>query len=297
MQTITVLRSLLLSDFPSGSAINYHKGKLYLVGDDANRVLVLDGNYRQTDTIQLFDHPEKRIPKAVKPDYEAAAIIEAGGQSQLLIIGSASRKEREISVLIPLPVSGSGFQEPKAFSTAAFTARMLHAGIPEINIEGATAIGDRLLLANRGNHTHTQNYLLITAQDYWARQQHAPLHIISLDLAGIADGFMGVSGLCYIAAKDLLLITLTMEATTNAYDDGVIGDSYIMWVSDFSGRLSMPSLKPDGWINLPQADDRFKGQKIEGLCMEPSAWPELLLHLAADNDQGQTYLFSCLLHL
>ncbi len=297
MQTITVLRSLLLSDFPSGSAINYYKDQLYLVGDDANRVLVLDGDYQQTDAIQLSDHPEKRIPKALKPDYEAAAIIEVAGHPQLLILGSAARKERETGVLISLPVSGRGFPETRTFSSTEFTARLLQAGIPEINIEGATAVGEQLLLANRGNNTHTQNHLVLTTQDYWARQQEAPLQLIPLDMPVASFRFLGTSGLCYIAAKDLLLITVTMEITANAYDDGAIGDSSIAWINNFSHRLDMPSLAPDGWINLPAADARFKGQKIEGICVEPSAGPDLLLHLAADNDQGETYLFCCLLHL
>jgi hypothetical protein len=50
------LSSLLLTDFPSGSSINYYDGKLFLVGDDANDILILDTDYKKIDSKLMADY-------------------------------------------------------------------------------------------------------------------------------------------------------------------------------------------------------------------------------------------------
>jgi hypothetical protein len=294
---VALLKSLLLNNFPSGSAINYHDGKLYLTGDDANNVLVLDSNYQEVDSIQLFDYSEKRIPKTQKADFETAVLVDISDKMHLLVLGSASRKEREKGILIPISSSetsqtfSSTNETPQTFSNTAFIQRIKTKGIPEINIEGATIIGDHFILSNRGNNTNKDNHLIITEKDFWTRQHEATISISRVAMPLHVKEFPGVSELCYITSKNILLCTLSSEATANAYDDGVIGDSYIGWVNDIHQKLQQPDIILDGLINLSEMDTAFKGEKIEGICMESANGNELLLHLIADNDQGESRLF------
>ncbi|SJZ43356.1 hypothetical protein SAMN04488128_101201 [Chitinophaga eiseniae] len=51
---ITLLKTLLFPHYLSGSAVNYHDGLLYVIGDDANQLLVLDSNYHEINTVTLF---------------------------------------------------------------------------------------------------------------------------------------------------------------------------------------------------------------------------------------------------
>jgi hypothetical protein len=51
-------KTLTLSDFPSGSAIEFYNNHLYLVGDDATQLLVLDPSYKKVDSIELFKSSE-----------------------------------------------------------------------------------------------------------------------------------------------------------------------------------------------------------------------------------------------
>lgn len=285
---ITLLNAVLLPDYPSGSAITYYEGKFYLVGDDARNIAVLDLDYREAGAIPLFDHPEKRIPKAQKTDFETAVIVDIQHQPHLLAIGSASRKEREQVMLIPLQQSDGHLSK---FDTAVFTARLGRSGIKEVNIEGATLAGEQLILANRGNNTNPENHLIITGKDYWLHQEDAPLSVLPLTLPADTNGFLGISELCYDALSDTLLFTLSSEATANAYDDGAIGDSYIAWVNNISQKIKQSSVSLDALINLPEADAAFKGEKIEGICIEAAHGNEMLLHLVADNDKGQSRLF------
>lgn len=285
---IILLHSILLADYPSGSAISYYEGKFYLVGDDARNIALLDRDYRSAGAIPLFDHPEKRIPKTQKTDFETAVVVIVQHQPHLLAIGSASRKEREQVMLVPLQQPDTHLSK---FDTAVFTARLARSGIKEVNIEGATLAGEHLVLANRGNNTYRENHLIITGKDYWLHQDSVPLSVLPLTLPADINNFLGVSELCYDPLSDTLLFTLSSEATANAYDDGAIGDSYIAWVNNISQKLGQSVLTLDALINLPEADAAFKGEKIEGICIEEARQNEMLLHLVADNDKGQSRLF------
>ncbi|SFD16260.1 hypothetical protein SAMN05518672_101820 [Chitinophaga sp. CF118] len=289
---IVLLKSLLLNKFPSGSAINYYNGKLYLIGDDAKNMLVLNTDYQEIDSLKLFDYSGKRIPKAEKADFETAVLVNVNDKIHLLILGSASGKEREKGILIPLPASDVSLPEPQAFSNAEFIKRVKMKGIPEINIEGATLIGDHLILSNRGNSANRENHLVITEKDFWIRQNEAALSVLQVAMPFGIKEVPGISELCYVESKDILLFTLSSEATNNAYDDGVIGDSYIGWVNGINQKLQRSDIVLDGLINLSDVDADFKSEKIEGVCIESASGNELILHLIADNDQGESRLFN-----
>ena len=281
---ITLLNFLLLSDYPSGSSIDYYDDHLYIIGDDANKLLVLDSNYSEVNTIPFFDHEEKRIPKAKKADLETAVILNVDGEKCLLALGSGATKERETGVLLTLRDNNCRY-----ISSASFIKRLQQ--IPEINIEGATVAGSHLILGNRGNESYPFNYLITTTPDFFERQEDAPISISKLVIPFVLPGFPGVSELCYVEQEDVLLVVLSSEATGNAYDDGAIGDSYIGWVRDISHKLNRGDVMLDGITNLSDADPAFRGEKLEGACLSAVTDEGWYLHLVADNDQGASKLF------
>jgi hypothetical protein len=85
-----LLKEVKLLDYPSASAIEYFDGKLYVMGDDANHMLVLDSGLNIIDSIPFFNYSSKRIPKSVKPDLEAMTMAWQPGNSRLLLVGSGS---------------------------------------------------------------------------------------------------------------------------------------------------------------------------------------------------------------
>lgn len=283
---ITLLKTLLLSHYPSGSSINYYDDHLYVIGDDANQLLVLDSNYNEVNTVTLFHYEGKRIPKARKPDLETAVILNTGRQKKLLALGSAATKERETAVLLPLSSQDS---KPVYISYAPFIKRLQQ--IPEINIEGAAVAGSHFILANRGNDSYPVNQLVITTTDFLEQQEEAPISVSKLVIPFDLPAFAGVSELCYVEQEDILLVLLSSEATTNAYDDGVIGDSYLGWVMHISQKLNGADIQLAGIVNLSDIDPVFKGEKMEGVCVSAVKGNEWYLHLVADNDQGASRLF------
>jgi hypothetical protein len=285
---LELLKSLLLPDFPSGSSINFHAGKFYIIGDDACNILILDERYQQVDALHLFDHPERRIPKPKKPDFETSAVMRIEGQDHLLVLGSASLEKRARLILVPLDQTGNGF---KTFQYEEFAARLKSMGIAEINIEGCSLVGNHLVLSNRGNETHPINHLITTTRNFWQFQSEAFISVSEASLPASGTGFLGISELCYVESSDLLLLACTSELTGNAYDDGMIGDSYIGWVAGISRHINTPQFKLDGMINLVDWSEEFKGEKIEGICVESVERDGITAHLISDNDQGQSKLF------
>jgi hypothetical protein len=47
----------------------------------------------------------------------------------------------------------------------------------------------------------------------------------------------------------------------------------------------------DGLINLSMADSRFRGEKIEGICVEKISATTITAHLVSDNDDGKSTIF------
>jgi hypothetical protein len=292
---IRLIKTFALKDFPSGSSINYYDGKFYLVGDDATNLLILDKEYQQLDSIRLFDYPEKRIPKAEKADFESSTILLLNNIAHLFIIGSASTEKRKKTLLLPLKdrhATHNLFQP--FFYQDAFLQQLKTKGISAINFEGSTVIKDSLVLSNRGNIANPVNHLVImptAAMNEPARAANVSLSVISLALPAQGNTFIGVSELCYLEASDLLLITLSSEATENTYDDGAIGDSYIGWVNNISKKMHRSPIVLDELINLSPVDAAFALQKIEGVCVEAVNGDQLDVHLVSDNDNGESTLF------
>lgn len=286
--SITVLHTLLLPDFSSASAIIQADEELYLIGDDATCILVLDQDYGEVARIPVAEAPGKRIAKAVKPDFEAATVINWQGQSYLLVSGSLSTPQRCQLLLMPLPARTPLQRFPYP---SGLLLQLPASGVEELNIEGATVIGNTLLLANRGHDGYPLNQVILAPVGFWEQSHSIDISVLPLTLAMPTSVFAGVSDLCYVPEKDWLLCTLSSEATASTYDDGAIGDSYIGWITDISQKLSSTSLVIEGWVNLAAASPVFNQEKIEGICVESIATDHLVLHLVSDNDGGESGLF------
>ena len=293
---IHLLKSFALPDFPSGSSINYHDEKFYLIGDDANTILILDREYHQIDSWTLFSFAEKRIPKPAKVDLEASTIITVDGYDHLLIAGSGATPQREQLILIPL----SGLEntcKPLIIHNHIFVQRLQAMGIDTINIEGITSVGKNLILSNRSNRKNNSNHLIITAIDFWKHQAEAELKIMPIHIPVINNDAPGVSEICYVASEDLLLLTFSSELTDNAYDDGAIGNSYLGCIYHITRKIQQPTLAIDSIFNLTDIHSDFKNEKIEGVCVESIFGNTLILHLVSDNDLGESKLFKLSLTL
>ena len=272
-----------LHNYPSASGIEYFNSQFFVIGDDASNLLMLDSNLNPGDSIGIYSFAEKRIPKKIKADLEAISVTK---DNKLLLVGSGSGPLRNIAWLID-PVT----KQKDSIALDTFYNRLPLNGIKEINIEGIVAIPGFIILSNRGSKGYPKNHLVMTKEDFWKDQ--ANTQIISI-LTGADDDsilFKGISGLAYAKKSDCLLLTVSTEDTRNSMDDGAIGKSYLWIVKNISSKKGWKAINPDRVIDLEAIDAKFKGQKIESVCITNETKGFLHLVLVADNDDGSSSIF------
>lgn len=270
-------------DYPSASTIEFHNGKLYVIGDDATKLLVLDTDLSIIDSIPLFSYGDNRIPKNIKPDLEAIAIY---GDS-LFLFGSGS--------LSPYRNRGWIFnlrtQNNDSIDLEPVYLKLKEHGIEQINIEGACFVARKLLLVNRGNKGYPYNYLVVTDEKFWTNADSIRISVIPFSLQKDTSSFMGISGLCHAKKNDQLIMTVSTEDTRNVYDDGAIGKSYLWIINNISSKLNSEMAVPDRVIDLETIDPHFKSQKIESVTVIKETGETLEIVLVADNDDGSSTIF------
>ncbi len=273
-----------LPDYPSASGIEFYDGKLYVIGDDAKNILVLDSNLALTDSIPLYAYAQKKIPRAIKPDLEAMTVIP---RKRILLLGSGSVSPYRNMGWILDPAT----QKTDSIRLDTFYQRLQVNDVKDLNIEGACLIPGQMLLSNRGNKTHPRNHLIFAHPFFWTNPLSSPLSVVRIGVQYDSSLFQGVSGLAYSVKSDQLILTVSTEDTKSSYEDGTIGKSYLWIVKSISSKKRWAAINPNRIIDLEETDPRFKGQKIESVCILKETRHFLHLVLAADNDNGSSTLF------
>ncbi len=280
-----------LNDYPSGSGLAYLDKHLYIIGDDAAGILKTDSLFTTMDSTALFVSNQKRIPKETKADLESMALIRLNKTGAFLLPGSGSLEPQRNVCWIVDPANG----QKQQYQLDTFYNRIKTGGIRELNIEGAAAIPSGIVLASRGNKSFAKNYLVFTANRFWEKQGLAPIRIVKTGTNTDTSSFAGISGLDYSYKTDQLLLTVSTENTYNSYEDGGIGKSYLWIINDISSKKRLVAMNPDRIIDLEELDARFKGHKIESVCIVSENKKEKELVLVADDDKGKTVLFRMIL--
>lgn len=275
-ETLILVKDTLL-DFPSASSVLHHEGKLYITGDDATHILVLDEQFRMLHAYYYHTEKAVRLSKAVKPDYEASAFLQ---KNQLLIIASASSRNRNKAFRIQLDSAII----IDYFSLEYFADKAKSKGLAEMNFEALEIIGDKAFIGNRGN-LKSKNALLITDTGFY-KSSASFLHKMDLELPKET----GISGFSYDSISNRLYFTASTEFTASATADGSIGDSYLGWISNPLSAIDKTSVQADGWINLTKTDKRFAGMKIESVSTVNTR-EAVVFYLVADNDDGRSHIF------
>lgn len=281
-------------DIRSGSAIEYRDRQIFVAGDDARCVYVLGEDRRRTKTIRLLEGAlDERIPKKHKPDIEAMALIDPGPRPALLLLGSGSRDRRNVGFVVDI-----GNEQVRQIALDVFYDRLRDSGLPDLNIEGAAVVGDRMVLGNRGHKRHPANQIIVTDLDFYDRQERAAVRILTLAMES-PHAQSGISGLAYSRTHACLIVTLSTEDVANTYDDGEIGASYLAFLRHPAERLqsAQATVRCDEYVDLTAVDQKFAGQKVESVCIQSESADGMWLYLVADNDSGDTHLFELALTL
>jgi len=278
-----------LNHYPSASGIEYFDNSFYIIGDDAKNILVLDNDLNIKDSISLYDFPDYRFPKDIKPDLESITVLHSGSTYYLLVLGSGSLSPyRNKGWLINL-----ASKQKDSISLDSLYSRFLSINkLKEINLEGVCSLPTGLLITNRGHLGYRENHLIFIDSSYYFNLNNATASVTNLIMPGTdTSSFSGVSGLAYSAKSDKLFLTVSTEMTASSYEDGAIGKSYLWIINNISEKQLASGLKPDKIIDLELTDSIFKGQKIESVCLIAEQKDKVQLAMVADNDKGNSTVF------
>ena len=286
--TATVLKSQELPAIPSGSAIEIVRDTLHIVSDDARYIYRCgqsDGALIDSIRLQHLPGGERRIPKPLKPDYEAAVAAKVEGQDCLVAFGSGSLQPQRDSALI-LTLNGSESQRVVSLA-ALYTAvrKTAEIALADFNIEAAAVYENNLVLINRGsNHLFSMdwNNLLAHLLDGGAVPT---LKVSKLSLAKKEGYPIGISGACFLQAKQLIFCA-SVEATNDWVSDGAVLGSYFGVVSfddENNARLK-------GLTQLVTESGEPIKDKVEGICSLGEKAGTLSVLGIVDNDDGSSRL-------
>ncbi|MEO6404736.1 MAG: hypothetical protein ABIO32_04555 [Ferruginibacter sp.] len=280
-------------NYPSGSGLSFYKNKIYLIGDDAAQLWVMDTALNVSDSIRVHDSATHRIAWQVKHDYEDIANVRIGRSQFFFMAGSGSGGAyRNAALLI-----NAETHEEKKYALDTFYTRLKMFGLKDINIEGSAELPAGMLLSNRGNKGYQKNYLVFTDRNFWAHPDSCDFTIILVGTTKDSSNFNGISGLEYAQKSDKLLLSVSTENTYSNLADGAIGKSYLWIINDISNKKNYSAINPNLIIDLEAADARFKGHKIEAVTILQENKKSMVLLFISDDDDGKSILFKVRLDL
>lgn len=308
----------------AASGIAWIGGALAVAQDDANFVAIVNPANGSARAITLpaghgglrqFD--DERGNKARKLDLEALAFVQGDGMSQLIALGSGSRRRRDRLVLVEHPERDEA--EAQLFETSAFHDAMRtqrHFSGSELNVEAAVHCGDVLRIFNRGNGAPTDEVPAVDAScevDWraliaYARQPDAaeppPITNVQPYDLGELDGtrltFTDATLATQPGGADAtgypMLYTAAAEASPDASRDGDVAGSVIGIVRRDGGGNSdgddaaRPVLSARYALLLDE-DGSVSKAKIEGIALHPDSRDRLYVVVDADSHDRPSELW------
>ncbi|HEV2075808.1 MAG TPA: hypothetical protein VGR10_06185 [Thermoleophilaceae bacterium] len=208
---------------------------VYAVGDDELFLAVFELSSGEPGQLHRAMSGELAVDEGErskeKPDLEALTALppfEDAPHGALLGIGSGSGPGRDRGFFWPLGAEGSLEGEPTEIDLAPVYG-LLGGEIAELNIEGASVVGDRLWLLQRGNSADTENAVAELSLEKVMRSMvtdHAIDPEELLDLRSYELGDLDGTELCFSDANALADGTLVFTASAEA-DDPAEGEDEI----------------------------------------------------------------------
>ncbi|MCX6181263.1 MAG: hypothetical protein NT150_05010 [Bacteroidetes bacterium] len=274
---IQLKKSTVLKDIPSGSAIEYINGHLFICGDDSSFLYKTDVDGKVLQKIKIYDWEEEgRIPKPLKPDFEAMA----NDGDEILLFGSGSLAPRNVLVKVNLQTEAvSTFSLEEFYEELKYEAQLKS---EDFNIEGAAIYKNNLLLMNRGDNS----IFTLNLKEFYAfvenGEELSNIEIVKYHLP-VLEGYMaGFSGACVV--DDHLVFCASVEKTTDWINDGEILGSFIGLI-----HLCENSNEVLNCVRVMELE-KFYLEKIEGVCVTGKKAGVIELKAICDNDNGASTL-------
>ena len=240
---------------------------LFVVADDEHDLTAIDadGSARRFPFATGRPPDEQAARKRAKRDVEALALA---GET-LIGLGSGSTPRRRWGFAWRIDASGGPVGAPEPLDLGPLYDELARS-IPDLNVEGATFTGERLLLVQRGNGPGGVNAVATLRWAGDARATLAPGAIERIERYELGTG-AGVR-LCFTdaaCAGPQVIFTAVAEAGDSTYHDGVCVGAAV-------GILDGPTFELDPPL------------KVEGVEVGRIAPDALELLLVVDDDRPES---------
>ena len=287
---LKVLDYRLEKDFPSASGVESSGGDLYVVGDDSYDLRKYNASWKLLISYPLMEQktPGKRIPKAIKPDYESLCWLDAE-ETLLLLTGSGSDSpHRDFAVVMSMK---NGRKLVERSMKELYDLAWSQAGQEgdRINIEGMLNTGKEIYMFHRGNLN--ENLTIRMEREAFFNYIMGKSNLIpdmkfaSYELPGLNGFKAGMSGADYVKEENAIVFTASVEGTVDEVSDGEVLGSYIGWID-----LKQPE-KVAFCLPLKKNGQIIK-TKQEGVSCIKAKQDIVHLVTVSDDDQGNSELFS-----
>lgn len=284
---LKLLSRKVLNGIPSASGIELYKDKLYIIGDDACWLFILNKSGNLLEKIPLLKKKKlsnKPISKKHKPDLEAMTFVKYKGENILLIFGSGSKPEKREKLFMVYP---DRKHKVEKYSLADLYVELVgkKKKVSTLNIEAAAANNSSVYLLHRGNISKKNIVFNFSLKEFAAyilkEKKKAPVSGFRVcrlpHINSIPAGFSGASML----DENRILFSASVENTEDEIDDGEILGSFIGIHNTETKELHSTSLKK-GPKPLPL--------KIESVCLLHSHGDKHTLLAVTDSDGGDSEL-------
>lgn len=265
--------------------------RAFVVADDELHLgIFLADNLQPEKPLRLLpgklpNKADKR--KKEKPDFEVLSLLPATAEmphGALLVIGSGSRPNRSVGLLVALSASGAPHREQSLLVDFSELYVALQREFGVVNIEGAVVQRDSLLLLQRGNKGLVTNAIvrldLADAMREVARGAvtAAALRDVQISVLGDIGGVpLGFSDATCLPDGRLLALAVA-EATDDAYADGATLGSCLCQFDEHNQLRSVTRL------DIPE--------KAEGISVWSAAAKTLAFVTDADNVEIPAALYT-----
>jgi hypothetical protein len=224
--------------------------------------------------------PRRR--KKQKPDLEVLLRLDPGAgmqQGALLALGSGSRAQRCLGVLLPLDKASRPTRQPQSVDASPLYSTLARE-FGEVNIEGGWTHGGNLYLLQRGNRGNAPNAIIGWTLDPLLRAlEHdqvlpaqAPRVLREMPLGsvdGVTIGFTDGTPL----PDGRWLFSAVAEDTDDAYHDGRLAGAFIGMAGSRHGLHGLRRIAPD--------------YKVEGIALDAGSKAGRLLLVSDADDRAR----------
>lgn len=294
----TVVGIKTLENVPSASGVEGIGDWLYIIGDDSPYLYRVNSDLSDKKEIPVIEHTDfetGRLPKKLKPDFEALAHLDSGVRSELLIFGSGSKADRRDKLLrVELSEELCEVAQIREFSLTPLYERLRAderiVGEGKLNIEAAVVDDERLLLFQRGSALSPNVVLIFNVRKFleWVEDNSKKMpvpHLRVVLLPQIGEVQSGFSGATVLPEKDAIVFSASSEDRNDAYLDGKVFGSLVGALERQSLYREAGEIKPSIAKFATKDQGAFTG-KIESLTVLGKQAPDTCRVVAVtDNDK------------